>query len=136
MNSGHLISLEANAMWMTKQLLMIVALSQAIAMAHADEANQTKPTQDPLKHPLSRIDYLSAGFFAQREKSIILEPPSTDKSDTPAIKASTSNANDTNGLHWVTNDQHPALEYGLSNDSTMRFHLGRHGAVMSLGLKF
>ena len=136
MNSGHLISVEANAMCTTRQVLMMLALMQVISLAHADDTNVPKPTPDQAKHPLPRIDYLSAGFLAQREKSDSAETPPSDKSNAAEMKAIGPNATTANGLHWAKGDQHPALEYRLSNDSAMRLRLGRHGAALSLGIKF
>jgi hypothetical protein len=130
MNPGHLISLEANAMWKTKYLLMTLTLMQAIPFARADDTNLLKPTPDFLKRPLPHIDYMSAGFFAQRNKSIEADPPVTNKSDTTELKISTPNSINVMGLHWVTNDQHPALEERLSKDSSVGVHLTRHGATL------
>jgi hypothetical protein len=122
----------ANAMETMKKVLMLLVLLQAGSLAHADDTNLPGSAQDSSKH-LSRLDYLSAGFFARQEKSIPLEPPSTQGNPTE-ITAVPARQDPSSGLHWVPSEQHPTLEYRFSNEGAMSMHLSRHGAVAALAL--
>jgi hypothetical protein len=124
----------ANAMETIKKMLMLLVILQAGPLAHADDTNLPGSAQDSSKH-LSRLDYLSAGFFVRQEKSTPLEPPST-QSNPAGITAAPAKQDPSSGLHWVPSEQHPTLEYRFSNQGAVSVHLSHHGAQVALGWHF
>ena len=135
MKSGNLISYEANAMETVRKVLMLLVIVQAIPLAHADDSSLANAGQDASKR-LPRPDYLSAGFFARREKAA--EPPAYPAAQSNAAEFSSSarGQDPSSSLHWVPSEQRPTVEYRFSKDGTMRLHMNRHGVEATMGWHF
>jgi hypothetical protein len=117
-----------------KKVLMLLVIGQATSLAHADDLNSPNAVQEQQKH-LSRLDYLSAGYFARRDKALSFEAPPAQGNSNGIAKAPIKQ-DQTSGLHWVPNEQHPTFEYRFSNSGAMRMHLSHHGAEVNMGWRF
>jgi hypothetical protein len=127
-------------MWANTKTLILFAIQLGISNACADDDKQISaklPTEQPSPNRVaSRIDYLSNHFLVAREKSIDSESIPHGEPVEVANKNVPANDKPATGLHWVTGNHHPALEFRFSDQGTIRFHPNRHGGSVTAAWSF
>jgi hypothetical protein len=118
--------------------LMLSAALLGGPYAYADNAGmEPGPSpQSPSNRPAPRIDYLSNGLFSAKTMAPTPEPAAHNEVQDAPGKTPPPITTPTNGLHWEASDQHPALEYRFSDQTSVHFHVARHGITESAVWKF
>ncbi|HSY28784.1 MAG TPA: hypothetical protein VK832_14845 [Burkholderiaceae bacterium] len=135
---GIVMHEEARIMWTKKFALILSMALPAIAYADNEGGNASPlPTQNPPSKVTSHIDYLGTGFFNSREKSASAEPvPRQEDGIVVQSRSSFPLGNQSSSLHWEQGEQHPVLEYRLSDQGTLYFHVSKHGTTAGAQWKF
>jgi hypothetical protein len=128
---------EVRIMWAEKITLILSMVLPAAAYADNEGGNTSPlPTQNPPNKAVSHIDYLGTGFFNNKERSAITEPDPRIADGAAQSKNGLSLGNQSSTLHWEQGEQHPILEYRISEQGSLHLHISKHGTTAGAQWKF
>jgi hypothetical protein len=87
-------------------------------------------------HVTPHYDYLGNSIISNREKWLKPESALSNGLAPEHGKEFSTNSSIPTGLHWEAGAQRPALEYKLSDQATIHFHVGRHGTSAAAAWSF
>lgn len=134
---GIVMHEEVRIMW-AKKFALILSMTLPAAAYADNEGGNASPlsTPNPPNRAVSHIDYLATGFVNNKEKSTSTGLDLRMENQTISSKSPFSLGSQASTLHWEQGEQHPVLEYRLSEQGSLHLHVSKHGTTAAAQWKF
>jgi hypothetical protein len=118
----------------TKKEIVILCIGLALVTQACAQSTESvgPPTPGPQNTSIRatpHYDYLSSSSIFNREKWPKPEAGLSNELAPEQSKEFSTHSSIPPGLHWETGAQHPTLEYKISDQGTIHFHVARRGTT-------